>query len=161
MPVKTHWKALAETRFIGAHTLPNGDDLVVTIESAARERHTMDDGKESDYIVLYLVGQKPMILNATNGKTIHKMYGAYIEDWQGKQITLFQGSAILHDELVECLRVRPVPPRQQKEPISNTRFKRALLQIKAGQYTAAKLRETHSLTAQQNDAINNLSSPAK
>lgn len=156
---KTHWKQLVDTRFIGAHSLPEGKDLTVIIESVSREALTMEEG-EDHYLVARLTGQLPMILNATNAKTITRLYGPYIEEWAGKPITLFASQATLNDELVECLRIRPTQPRAP-EPLSNTRFKRALQQITAGQYSAGQLRERYALTAEQASALDNLTAQTK
>lgn len=148
MTSKTHWKQLTNTRFLGAHSVPEGGELTVTIERVAREQHTMDDGKEDHYLIAHLAGHLPMVVNATNAKTITRLYGPYIENWAGKEIVLFSSMATLHDEPVECLRIRPYAPRPKPE-ISNTRLKRALDQIRAGRYSAEKLQAAHALTPQQ------------
>lgn len=147
--VRTHWKKLVDPRYIGAYALPNGDDLTVTIQVVQRETITMMGGKKEDHSIMYLVGHKPMILNATNSKSIHKLYGPFIEDWAGKQITLFASTANLGKEMVECLRVRPSVPAKVKPPIAAERLTKALEQIRAGQYTIGKLRGNFTLTHDQ------------
>lgn len=154
METKTHWKKLIDPRFIGAYALPNGEDITVTIEVVRSEEVTMLGGKKEQHSIMYLKGQKPMILNATNSKSIHKLYGPYIEDWAGKQITLFASTAKMGGEMVECLRVRPAVPAKQKQPITNERLKNALAQIKAGSYTLGKLRAGFALTEEQETTIN-------
>jgi len=146
---KTHWKQLVDPRFIGAYALPNGDDLTVTIEYVQLETIKMMGGKSEDHSVMHLVGQKPMILNATNSKSIHKLYGPYIENWAGKQITLFASTAKMAGEMVECLRIRPNVPQREKKPITGDRLTKALEQIKKGSYTTQKLRATFHLTDDQ------------
>lgn len=147
---RTHWKQLADTRYIGAYALPNGDDLTVMIEGVQREQITVTGGKKEDHIVMYLKGHKPMILNSTNSQSIQRLYGPYIEDWAGKQITLYGSTARLGNELVECLRIRPaVPAPLAKKPISRDRFVRALEQIRRGSYTVAKLRAGFALSSDQ------------
>jgi len=146
---RTHWKQLVDPRFIGAYALPNGYDLTVTIERVQLETVTMMGGKKEDHSIMYLKGQKPMILNATNSKSIHKLYGPYIEDWVGKQITLYASTTKLGNELVECLRIRPNIPAREKTKISDERLDKALEQIKAGTYTVEKLRANFALTKDQ------------
>lgn len=150
---RTHWKKLVDPRYIGAYALPNGDDLTVTIEVVQRETVTMMGGKKEDHSIMYLKGQKPMILNATNSKSIHKLYGPYIEDWAGKHITLFASTAKMSGELVECLRIRPNIPTKQKKPINGERLTAALEQIKTGAYTVEKLRAAFRLTDDQETII--------
>lgn len=150
---RTHWKQLVDPRYIGAYALPNGNDLTVTIELVRLEEITMMGGKKEDHSIMYIKGQKPMILNATNSKSIHKMYGPYIEEWVGKQITLYASTAKLGGELVECLRIRPNIPAREKKSISGDRLSKALEQIKAGTYSLAKLRAQFVLTDDQETVI--------
>lgn len=151
----THWKKLVDPRYIGAYALPDGNDLTVTIQEVRRETITMMGGKKEDHSVMYLVGQKPMILNATNSKSIHKLYGPYIEHWAGQQITLFASTAKMGGELVECLRIRPTIPTKAKKPITDDRLKAAFAQIKAGAYSVAKLRGNFELTQDQETELAN------
>lgn len=153
MDTKTHWKKLVDPRFIGAYALPNGDDLTVTIERVQLEEITMMGGKKEDHTVAYLEGNKPMILNVTNSKSIHKLYGPYIEDWAGKQITLFASTAKMAGEMVECLRIRPSVAAKQPKPITDERLKHALDKIKEGAYTLEQLRSGRRFTASQEAMI--------
>lgn len=152
-PTLTHWKKLADPRYIGAYALPNGNDMVVTIEGVRSEEITMMGGKKEVHSIMYIKGQKPMILNATNSKSIHKLYGPYIEEWVGKQITLYASTAKLGGEMVECLRIRPSVPVREKQRITGERLTAALEQIRAGTYTAAKLRKSFALTDDQETII--------
>jgi hypothetical protein len=150
---KTHWKKLVDPRFIGAYALPNGDDITVTIERVQLETVKMMGGKNEDHTICHLRGQKPMILNVTNSKSIHKLYGPFIEDWAGKQITLFASTAKMGGELVECLRIRPSVASKKPTVLTDARFKAALAGIKANTYTAEKLRAAAALTDAQEEAL--------
>ena len=150
---KRHWRQLGDSRFIGVWTLPNGEDLTVTIESVQTEIITLEESKAKEHRVMNLLGHKPMILNVTNSKSIDRLYGPYVEDWAGKQITLFGSTTELEGEHVDCLRVRPSIPLQAKPPLSNARLAKALVQVKSGQYTLAALRAKFALTADQESAI--------
>ena len=109
---KTHWKKLINPDYIGAYSLEAGKDLTVTIEKVVREMVTGDGGKKDECTVAYLKGQKPFILNRTNSKTIQKLYNSpYIEDWAGKQITLYATTTRVAGDTVECLRVRSTVPK--------------------------------------------------
>lgn len=109
---KTHWKKLENPDFIGAYTLEEGKDFIVTIDIVKRTMVTGIGGKKEECTVAYLKGQKPFILNRTNMKTISKIYGTpYIEDWAGKQITLYVARVkAFGEDDVEALRVRPEKP---------------------------------------------------
>lgn len=114
MEHKTHWKKLVNPDYIGAYSLDDGKDLTVTVEKVVREMVTGDGGKKEECTVAYLKGQKPLILNRTNSKTITKLYNSpYIEDWAGKQITLYATTTRVAGETVECLRIRPQIPIEE------------------------------------------------
>jgi len=109
---KTHYKRLMNTDYIGAYSLDEGKDLIVTISSVAQDEVTGDGGKKESLIVAQLKDQKPFIINATNAKSITKVIGSpYIEDWSGKSVTLFVSTTRLGKDMVECLRVRDFAPK--------------------------------------------------
>lgn len=151
---KTHWKKLQDPRFIGAYALPNGNDMTVTITNVRKEEVTMMGGKKEDHTIVYLANQKPLILNVTNSKSIAKLYGAYIEDWEGKDITLYASTTKMGGEIVECLRIRPSVPKKQKPLIPEERLTKAIASIVAGQYTTEKLRIQFDLTEEQDKRVN-------
>ena len=151
MTEKTHWKRLMNPDYIGAYSLNEGEDLTVKIDYVVREMITGTGGKKEECTVAHLVGQKPFILNATNSKSIAKLYGPYIEDWAGKPITLFASTTKLAGETVECLRIRPTVAKRQPPKITDERLNAALAQIKTGNYTAEKLRTNFTLSKDQDD----------
>lgn len=112
---KTHWKQLINPDYLGVYSLPDGNDMIVTIDKVVREMVTSTGGKKEECTVAYMIGQKPMILNRTNSKAIQSMYQTpYIEDWKGKQIQLYAAVTRLKGEDVECLRIRPTIPNAAK-----------------------------------------------
>lgn len=151
---KTHWKKLMNPDYIGAYALPEGQDLVVTIKNVVREIVTSAGGKKDECTVCYLEGQKPLILNATNGKTIAKLYGPYIEDWAGKSIVLFASTTKFGGEIVECIRIKPQAIAAVKKPLSDERLSKAIESIKAGSFTAERLFAQFALTDEQAERVN-------
>lgn len=152
MTDKTHWKRLINPDYIGAYWLPEGQDATVTIDYVQRELITGTGGKKEECSVAHLVGLKPLILNVTNSKSIAKLYGPYVEDWAGKQITLYASTAKLAGDTVECLRIRPQVAERTPPAITDDRLKRAIESIAKGEYTAQKLQANFTLTlAQQHD----------
>jgi len=146
---KTHWKVLQNPDFIGAYWLPPGEDVTVTLDYVVREVITGTGGKKEECTVAHLQGVKPFILNATNCKTIAKLYGNYIEDWAGKQITLFATTTKMGGETVECLRIRPKVMVRTIPPISDARLDKAIEAIAADQYTPEQLFANFALTPEQ------------
>lgn len=149
MTEKTHWKRLINPDYIGAYSLNEGEDLTVKIDFVQVEEITGSGGKKEHCTVAHLVGEKPMILNVTNSKTIAKLYGPYIEDWQGKRITLFASTTRLAGETVECLRIRPKVAERKAQPITDARLETAIKSIIEGTFTTDKLRQAFVLTEAQ------------
>ena len=154
MNSKTHWKILANPDYIGAYWLPDGQDVTVVIDYVVREMITGTGGKKEECTVAHLKGGvKPFILNATNSKSIAKLYGNYIEDWAGKPITLFASTARLAGDTVECLRIRPLVAERAKSGITADRFTNALKAIRAGTYTSRQLLDKFDLTLEQDTML--------
>lgn len=112
--MKTHWKKLNNPDFLGAYALEPGEDLIVTIKSASKETFIGQAGKKDEGLVVHFKENdvKPMIVNATNAKTIQKVLGTpYIEEWTGHRIQLYISEVSAFGETVDALRVRPFPPK--------------------------------------------------
>lgn len=152
---RTHWKLLINPDYIGAYSLPPGEDMTVTIRHVTRQIVKGQEGKEEECTVAHLVDQKPFILNRTNSKSIAKLYGPYIEDWRGKQITLFATKTKVAREVVECLRIRATVTAvdKPKPAISDDRLTKALESIMAGQINTAYVRERFTLTQEQEEKL--------
>lgn len=68
---------------------------------------------------------KPMILNATNSKTMKGLTGsAFIDDWNNVRITIYvDGSVRFGKETVEGLRISPHAPEAAKKTLTPTMVK--------------------------------------
>ena len=113
----THWKKLTNPDYLGAYALEPGQDLVVTIKSVANELVASADGKKETCMVMRFVEEvKPMVLNATNSKTIAKLFKTpYIEQWAGRKIQLYvQKGVKAFGEVVDALRVRDFLPVEKE-----------------------------------------------
>ena len=87
---KTHWKKLTNPDYIGAYAFQPGEEKTVTISTVGVETVLGAEGRKEDCTVVRFEGDvKPLILNATNSKTIQKvLQSPYIEDWAGRSIQL-------------------------------------------------------------------------
>ncbi|AWV87090.1 hypothetical protein [Acinetobacter radioresistens] len=155
---RTHWKQLVNPKYLGVYSLPNGgEDMIVTIKSVGREIVISDGGKKEECTVAQIVGNKPLILNRTNCKTIERIYkSAFIEDWSGKTITLFKSTTKVAGETVDCLRIRPSVPNvvQAKHPLSSEGFGKALQAVQSGQYTVQQILAKYELSTEQLARLN-------
>lgn len=111
---KTHWKKTMNPDYLGAYALEPGQEMILTIKHIQEETVTGPDGKKEQCSVIHFVERvKPMILNATNAKTIAKVTGSpYIEDWYGRKIQVYSATVRAFGEMVDALRVREFAPRE-------------------------------------------------
>lgn len=157
MDVKTHWKKLENTDYIGAYSLPNGKDITVTITDVKRDVVVGAGGKKDERTILYLKDHKPFILNRTNSKTIQKIYDTpYIEDWVGKSITLFVAKIkAFGEDNVECLRIRPTKPTTKLPdliPTDTENWDKVKSALKNG-YTIDKIKTKWSISKENQEKL--------
>lgn len=127
--------------------------MVVEIKNVSKKDVPGTDGKKEECIVAELVGQKPMILNATNCKTIASLYGNYIEDWQGKKITLFIANVRAFGTTVEALRVEAKVPKEGLPELTPTHPKwDSAKQSLANGFTVDQIRAKYRLSP-ENEAL--------
>jgi hypothetical protein len=112
METLTHWKKLMNPDYLGGYALTPGQDIIATIKSVGNEEVTGPDGKKEICSVIHFVEDiKPMILNATNNKTIAKLFKTpYIEQWCGKKIQIYTEKVKAFGQVWDALRVRPFLP---------------------------------------------------
>lgn len=113
----THWKKLTNPDYLGAYALEPNQDLVVTIKSIANEVVTGTDGKkETCSVMRFMENVKPLVLNATNSKTITKLLKTpYIEEWAGRKIQLYvEKNVKAFGDVVDAIRVRPFLPVEKE-----------------------------------------------
>lgn len=110
---KTHWKKLVNPNYLGAYSIEDGKDLILTIKNVRQEEVIGPDGKKEECIVCYFHEPvKPMIINSTNAKTIQKLLGSpYIEDWLGHKIQIGIEKVKAFGDIVDALRVRKFLPK--------------------------------------------------
>lgn len=114
----THWKKLRNPDYLGSWDLPNGQDIVLTIKSVATKMVHDGNGGQSECMVMAFAERvKPMIVNATNAKTIQKLTKTpFVEQWAGKQIQIGISKVKAFGEVHDALRVRQTAPMIQQQP---------------------------------------------
>lgn len=109
----THWRKLHNPNFLGAYSIEDGKDLILTISGVRQEEVIGADGKKEECMVCYFSdADKPMIMNSTNAKQIQKLFGTpYIEEWAGRKVQIGIEKVKAFGDVVEALRVRKHLPR--------------------------------------------------
>ena len=113
MAALTHWKKLTNPNYLGAYSIEDGKDLILTIKNVRQEEVIGADGKKEECTVCYWVEpDKPMILNSTNAKMIQKLLGTpYIEQWSGHKVQIGSEKVKAFGDVVEALRIRKFLPK--------------------------------------------------
>lgn len=111
---QTHWKKLSNPNYLGAYSLDDGKDIVLTIKKVQQEQVVGSDGKREDCIVCHWAeNEKPMILNVTNCKAISKLLGTpYIEQWTGHKVQIGIEAVSAFGTVTDALRIRKTKPKE-------------------------------------------------
>jgi hypothetical protein len=148
--MKTHWKKTFNPDYFGSWSIPEGEDLIVTIDKVNVQEVAGEGGRTEQLPVCHFIEDfKPLVLNATNSRQITSLHGSpYIEDWHGKKIQLFQSTTKMKGEEVECVRVRPMIPTEKKKAFTpkNPRWKGAVESIAKGESTVEAIKKFFSLS---------------
>ena len=108
--MKTHFKKLSNPNYLGSWDLSDKDgnfkNRILTISGVKKEMVHDGRGGQEECITVSFSDSKPMIMNATNLKTINKTLNSpYIEDWVGKKIEVTVQKVKAFGEVHDALRV--------------------------------------------------------
>lgn len=110
----THWRKYAEpSETIRAWDLDDKDHTLTIERVEGGEVTTIEGGKPGKRrmpMVHFRGAKKPLGLNTTNARTIEALYGADVEAWAGKSVTLYPTTTTFGRETVACVRIRPRRP---------------------------------------------------
>lgn len=110
--LKGDYRKFMDKNYLGAWDVPEGEDLVLTVDHAARDDVKNERGSEKKLTLHFVEDYKPMILNATNSKAISTAYGSTkVEDWAGKRIAIHTEKVTAFGGTTDALRIRPYPPK--------------------------------------------------
>ena len=107
------YRKFMDKNYLGSWDIPDGEDLILTIDHAARDDVKNERGSERKLTLHFVEDYKPMILNATNSKAISAAHGSTkVEDWAGKRIAIHTEKVTAFGGTTDALRIRPYPPRE-------------------------------------------------
>ena len=120
MTEKTHFRKAFDSPYLSSADIVEPTTLTVShvLLEADRTKKTKDLFNTAHFVEKELrPGEKlkPMILNATNSKTMKNITGsAFIDDWEGVRITVYVDPNVkFGKESVEGLRVSPKQPTRK------------------------------------------------
>lgn len=110
--LKGDYRKFMDKNYLGAWDVPDGEDLILTVDHVARDDVKNERGSEKKLTLHFVEDYKPMILNATNSKNISQAYGSTkVEDWAGKRIAIHTEKVTAFGGTTDALRIRPYPPK--------------------------------------------------
>jgi hypothetical protein len=116
----THWRKLRNADYIGEYCMPlDGSEIILTIAKVESKEIASGDRKKQELVIHFQERNwKPMIVNATNAKTIQKIAKSkFVEKWIGVQIQLYVDRNIkAFGEIHEGLRIRTFAPKPTAAP---------------------------------------------
>lgn len=117
----THWKSLTDTPYLGAWDFPQERTGTIVKVEGVKLPGTGKIKANRKPVLHFKGSEKPLVVNATIGKTIAAMYGPDIEKWVGKRITMYATTCRAADGSgdVDCVRVRPMVPKGVGSPIES------------------------------------------
>jgi len=117
MAEKTHYRKAFNSPYLSSADIV--DPIVLTIKSVSLEGDKTKKTKDLFNTAYFMETEirkgealKPMILNATNSRTMKNLTGsAFIDDWAGAKITVYVDPHVrMMGETVEGLRISPEKP---------------------------------------------------
>ena len=107
------YRKFMDKNYLGAWDVPDGEDLILTIDKAARDDVKNERGSEKKLTLHFVEDYKPMILNATNSKAISEACGSTkVETWAGQRIAIYTQKVTAFGGTTDALRIRNYPPRE-------------------------------------------------
>ena len=108
------YRKFMDKNYLGAWDVPDGEDLILTIDKAARDDVKNERGTERKLTIHFVEDYKPMILNATNSKAISEACGSTkVETWAGKRIAIYTTKVTAFGGTTDALRIRNYPPKEK------------------------------------------------
>lgn len=125
MTEKTHYRKAFDSPYLSSADIV--EPTVLTIRCVRLELDKTKKTKD-EFNTAYFVEKelrqgetlKPMILNATNSKTMKQLTGSpFIDDWTNVAVTIYvDGSVRFGKETVEGLRISPHAPEKRKQALT-------------------------------------------
>ena len=118
-----------DSEYLGAEDIDPGTEPILTISALYNGNVTLQRGKENKDVIVFkeesvpgIKNVRPLIVNATNRKTLRKLYKAVTADvLLGKQIQLYIDHNVRDPstgDKIDGIRIRPkVPVMRKAEPI--------------------------------------------
>ena len=156
-PTKTHWKKLTNPDYLGAYDFADGEQRLVTVKSVEQKTIKSERGDEQEITINFVESYKPMIINATNAKTIAQISGSnFIEDWTGLQFYIVVKKVKAFGDVVDALRIssEKVIKKLPTLIVGDANFEKIKTALKEKKFSIDDVKKKYSFTKETEDALN-------
>lgn len=109
------YRKFMDKNYLGAWDVPEGEDLILTIDHAEQNEVQNKQGKDMKLTIHFKEDKKPMILNKTNSDSISKAVGSKrVEKWKGQRISIYVANVSAFGGTTDALRVRDYAPKVER-----------------------------------------------
>lgn len=119
---KTHYRKVFKSDHLGQADLEDfiesGSNLIFNIHHVNQEMNAKVAGKKINANIAYFNEQiKPLVLNATNSKTLRQLTGSsFVEDWQNVPVQLYIDHNVkMKGDVVGGVRISPKAVKVQQQ----------------------------------------------
>ena len=120
---KHHYRKVFKSDHLGIADLEDFIEekkpLIFTIKHVKQEMNVSVAGKKGNFNIAYFVENiKPLVLNATNSKTVKVFAGGspFVEDWNNIIIELYIDDNVKMKGETVGVRIRPIQPTKKSKP---------------------------------------------
>lgn len=148
--MKTHYRKLMNPNYLGSWDVPEIGYLDIKIVRVDKELVQDPTGAKQECVVATLADHKPMILNATNLKSIKKIFQSpYIEDWKDKTVRVHVEKVKAFGDIWDALRVQvqKVDTRETLTP-EHSRWAGAVQALRDGKCKMDYIKKNFKVTAE-------------
>jgi hypothetical protein len=111
------YRTFYDQEHLGAWDLSGNATVTISAVKAGEVGGHQGKKKDRKPILTFEGKSKTFVCNKTNAKTIAAMYGNDTSKWVGKRITLYPTTTPFGGEMKDCIRVRPIIPKNgAREP---------------------------------------------
>lgn len=137
---KHHYRKVFKSDHLGSADLEEmieeNKKLIFTIKHVKQQYGVTVAGKKGDHNIAYFVEPiKPLVLNATNCKTVKKFAGGspLVEDWNNIVVELYIDPTVkMKGEVVGGVRIKPMSPGLPELTKESPAYPKVVAFIKAG-----------------------------
>ena len=122
---KTHYRKAFSSPYLSsadivAPTVLTINQVLLEVDKSKKTKDLFNTAYFSEKEIRHGEALKPMILNATNSRTMKELSGShFIDDWKGIKVTIYvDGNVRFGRDTVEGLRISPQPPVIRKPELT-------------------------------------------